>query len=132
MWTLQYFKPNEAKYFCSKNIEPDDVVFVAVLKKGPTTHIGDFSMVRCIHLANESNSTNLVLPMSILDASSLSASHPSFSEGLMGKWKLVSPKKGRLPFIKILEIYDNANEFLDSALKESNPSWAREPYEKLL
>lgn len=131
MWTLQYFKPNDARFSKTKFIASDDVVFVAVLKRGATTHIGDFSMVRCIHLAEENDSTSLILPMSILDASNLSASY-DFHEGLMGKWKLIAPKKGTLPSIKLIELFENANEFLDAALKESNPIWAREPYEKLL
>jgi hypothetical protein len=88
-------------------------------------------MVRCINLAEENDKTSLVLPMSILDASNLSACH-DFYEGLMGKWKLIAPKKGHLPSIKLIELFENANEFLDAALKESNPIWAREPYEKLL
>ena len=112
------------------NIEPDDVVFVAVLKKGPTVHINKSSLVRCHHVAEYDENVFLSFPMTILDATSILIEFPESTEdGLMARWKLVIPKSPCIfPNIQIIEMYTNVSEFIIDASSESNPEWIRKSY----
>jgi hypothetical protein len=127
MWSLPFYNPSEAKSRRVSLIAPDDVVFTAVMKRGPTVHL-KLSQVRCFHVAAESDGLHLGLGMSILEATSISNRY-AFHEGVMGKWKLITPaEEGSVPSITLLSIFENANDFLSEVIQDSNPSWARKPY----
>lgn len=128
MWSIEAFGEKQRDFRI--HIPADDVVFVAVIKRGPTVHIGKSSVVRCYHLAEYDDAVRLGFSMSILDATATEVKYPDFSgEGIMGRWKLLSPKAGcTIPKIALIEIFENVNEFLNEALDKSNPEWIRSSY----
>jgi hypothetical protein len=126
MWSLQTFGKREF----SLPIAADDLVFVAVLKKGPTVHIGKQSNVRCYHIAEYEPGTRLGFQMSILDATATDMNHRDFSEdGLMGRWRLLAPRQGtNIPRVALVEAFENVNDFLIESLDRNNPDWIRSSY----
>jgi hypothetical protein len=127
MWSLTAIGPSSTVI----KVPADDVVFCAVLKKGPTVHISKSSKVRCTHIAefNGVKNTFLTFSMSILDATEADAKYPSFStEGIMGKWKLIAPKCGSVPSVILLGVFDHAEEFVAEAISTNNPEWVRNSY----
>jgi hypothetical protein len=126
MWAIQAFGKREF----SVPIAADDVVFVAVLKRGPTVHIGKNSNVRCYHIAEYEPGIRLGLCMSILDATSTDMIYRDFSnDGLMGRWRLVAPRPGtNVPRVALIESFENVSDFLTEALDRSNPEWIRSSY----
>jgi hypothetical protein len=127
MWTLNFRKVN---LLSSIQIDPDDVVFYAVMKRGPTVHCQGHTSVRCTHIA-EHRQGFLELHMTLLDATYVEHLNQEFSSiGVMGMWKLLKPKLNE-PSFKLERIYDSAEEFLEEAKSSSNPDWAKKCYENL-
>jgi hypothetical protein len=126
MWSLEATNQNKIR------IPADDVVFSAVLRKGPTTHVGKTSRVRCTHIAEYSKNSHILFFMSILEATATESRNPEFSsDGIMGKWKLVPPKEGDVPLIVLLEVFDSVSDFVMEAIGPNNPEWVRKSYADL-
>lgn len=130
MWSI---KAHSKKDFLL-SIDADDIVFVAVLKRGPLVHKHDDSLFRCHHIAEYEDGVNLSFNMTILNATSVSLDYPEFiSTGIMGRWKLISPKSNtNIPTIILIEHYSSANEFINDAISETNPTWIKKSYTKIL
>ena len=129
MWKLRVFSLNREEN--SIAISEDDVVFIAVIKRGPFVHTKRKSYVRCFHIAELEKGKSIGFQMSILNATSIESKHKDFiNDGLMGKWKLVPPKVGeqQFPQIVLLEVYQDANVFMQEVLEETNPDWVRKSY----
>jgi len=112
-------------------IPADDVTFLAVLKRGATAHSApEGTRVQCEHLGDLDAGQCLVFSTTLLEASYITSQHADFAAGgLMGRWKLVTPRKGSSePFIKLLHAFDDATQFLGEAQGLDNPAWVREAY----
>lgn len=128
MWSIKFRRDDTV---CGITIEPDDVVFYAVMKRGPTIHIGGKTAVRCSHVANHFRGY-LELNMSLLDASHVEHLNEEFCTiGVMGAWKLLKPNGDSIPTFKLEKLITNADDFLQEAKSESNPQWVRESYVSL-
>lgn len=132
MWSLQTHGPNSVRF----SIPADDVVFFAVLQRGPTVHADKVTYVRCLHVAEwDTCGSRLGLTMSLLDATAIEAKYADFvGDGLMGRWQLVKPEKGQEPRIKLLHAFNNGSviDFVNEALGDDNPEWVRRSYAPLL
>ena len=126
MWSIQAFGKKEF----SVPILPDDIVFVAVLRRGPIVSIGKQSNVRCYHLGEYEPGIRLGFSMSILDATATEMNYRDFSsDGLMGRWRLIAPRYGTTtPRVALVESINDVNEFLSEALDKNNPEWIRSSY----
>lgn len=126
MWSLKSY----GKRKFSLPIAADDLVFVAVLKRGPTVHIGKNSNVLCYHVAEYEPGTRLGFNMSILEATATEMTYQEFSEdGLMGRWRLIAPRQEtNIPRVALIEVFDDVNDFLIESLDKNNPDWVRSSY----
>ena len=131
MWELSVFGSSLTSFKKSSFfIPPDDLVFTAAIKRGPTVHIGKKTSVRCIHVAEWENNSVLVFSATLLEASSIEARHPQFGEdGIMGKWLLSISTGDNEAKLKFLSLYDTTENFLEDVLSYDNPIWIRRGYE---
>jgi hypothetical protein len=132
MWKLLLHSGNITKKL---DIEPDDIVFYAILKRGPTIHVNGTTTVRCFDIAEfHENGERLSFQMSLLDATYVESFYPDFlTHGIMAKWKLNVPKLiPQVPYISFLNIIDNVTEFISFATHTNNPEWVRSSYSHLL
>ena len=128
VWTLLFKQKSEQVKVL---IDPDDVVFYAVMKRGPTVHIQGKTAVRCTHVA-EHEKGYLQLNMSLLDATHVEHLNEEFlTIGVMGVWKLLAPKESGLPTCKLEKLMTNVDEFLYEAQSITNPYWVRDSYTAL-
>jgi hypothetical protein len=125
MWTLQ-FRGSAKKL----TIPPDDVVFTAILVRGPTRHTKFASTATAFHLP-EASGCQLEFSMTVLEASAIDAKYPDFGDdGLMGRWKLIAPKATSGPSVCLLKAFEDPKLFLTEALSTENPDWVRTLYEQ--
>jgi hypothetical protein len=131
MWSIRAHHKNSHEII---SIDADDIVFVAVLKRGPIVHTSKDSLVRCYHIAEYDNNVNLSFDMSILDSSCITQEYPEFATiGLMGRWKLLAPKMlSKFPTIVLLENYENVYDFRNDVISDINPSWIKNSYLNIL
>jgi hypothetical protein len=125
VWSLIFKKRGESVRL---DIDPDDVVFYAVMKRGPTVHLQGKTSVRCMHIAENERGV-LELNMSLLDATHVEHLNEEFlTIGVMGLWKLLKPKDSTVPTFKLEKLITNADEFLNEAQSRTNPFWVRDSY----
>jgi hypothetical protein len=123
-----------------KSIEifPDDISFLAILKRGPTIHMKNkISLVRCSHIieaeTTEKNILYYQFYMSILEASKIEIRNDTFlNDGIMGKWKFVFDAKQKIPKIKLVQSYTNIYDFFKEACGVENPEWIRNTFKKYM
>jgi hypothetical protein len=132
---------NEANIHLSmekRNIEiiPDDISFLAILRRGPTIHMKNkLSIVRCSHIIEVENKNKNTFYyqfyMSILEASKLEMRNEDFlNHGIMGKWKFVFDAKHKIPKIKLVQTYTSVIDFFEEACGNENPEWIRNTFNK--
>jgi hypothetical protein len=128
MWSIQFRK---GETLGSIQIDADDVIFFAVMKRGPTMHIRGKTAVKCTHIAEHEHGT-MEISMNLLDATYVEHLNEEFCTlGVMGVWKLLKPVDTQYPTMKLERIVNNADDFLAEAKSSSNPSWVREAYKNL-
>ena len=121
-------------------IIPDDISFLAILRRGPTIHLKNkLSLVRCSHIIEVEDNEQKEEPitfyyqfyMSVLEASKIEMRNENFLEdGIMGKWKFVFDSKNKIPKIKLLQTYTSIFDFFKEACDKENPEWIRKTFKK--
>ena len=127
MWSLPF--RSDKSVITRIPIDADDVVFYAVMKRGPTVHLQGKTAVKCTHVAEHEKGV-LEINMSLLDATYVEHLNDEFCTlGVMGVWKLLRPGgKDLIPTFKLEKLMNNADDFLAEAKSSSNPFWVRESY----
>ena len=125
MWSIRFRKQDSLH---TVEIDPDDVVFYAVMRRGPTMHINGKTAVKCTHVAEDENG-GMELNMSLLDATHVEHLNEEFKTiGVLGIWKLLKPLGDKYPTFKLERLVSNADDFLAEAKSIANPEWVRKCY----
>ena len=125
MWNVKYKNSKT-----NLSIPADDVVFTAILYRGLTNHTKKGSFVSAYHLPSDDEGKQLEFKMSILEASAICSRYEDFeNEGLMGRWKLISPTNDSSePAICLIKPIIDPKSFLIEASAPENPEWVRSFY----
>lgn len=127
MWELCVF--GDTKSFCTSTfkIPPDDIVFSAIIRRGPTVHIGKSTLVRCYHVGEWQKNSYLSFNCTLLEATLIEQKHPEFVEdGIMGRWRI--SKIGNTVHLKFLHCYHLTHDFLEDVFSAENPQWIKKSY----